>query len=283
MSSTKQRTHFDVVWAVGLLRAEEEDGRDFDYLVSEVCERLGASAEKWTDDDVRRDLDDDVGVTSAVVVRWTLRTAQGGDVAPFVNEMADRLAGISRKRAGVLSIPQMRGLWNFIRAAHRRREAAEAGPPPIRFDAVPTFLADLAARIEYPKVALPLAGGGEVWLSVAGARARFPGSINAASSGRYGEGRWFGRLVNGVPDEALLREQEVLDAIGNLDANPTFEYAVEAHGRTTGRCMACHRTLTVKESVKRGIGPVCGQRLGLVDDRRAAANAPVNEAPQEAS
>lgn len=38
--------------------------------------------------------------------------------------------------------------------------------------------------------------------------------------------------------------------------------AAAAHGHRTGQCMICGRTLTVKASIDRGVGPVCWGRLG---------------------
>jgi hypothetical protein len=40
----------------------------------------------------------------------------------------------------------------------------------------------------------------------------------------------------------------------------TVEVAA-AYGRRTGTCAICYRTLTVAESIERGIGPVCAGRL----------------------
>lgn len=36
------------------------------------------------------------------------------------------------------------------------------------------------------------------------------------------------------------------------------------HGRITGNCSCCGRDLTNKESVERGIGPICAERYGLI-------------------
>ena len=41
----------------------------------------------------------------------------------------------------------------------------------------------------------------------------------------------------------------------------TIEVAAQ-YGRRTGRCAICGRMLTVTESIERGIGPVCAERLG---------------------
>ena len=39
----------------------------------------------------------------------------------------------------------------------------------------------------------------------------------------------------------------------------TLQQAME-YGKVTGRCAICGRTLTVAESIERGIGPVCAAR-----------------------
>lgn len=47
-------------------------------------------------------------------------------------------------------------------------------------------------------------------------------------------------------------------AIKNLrpETKMSLEYAA-AYGRRTGRCMVCGRTLTKKDSIDAGIGPIC--------------------------
>lgn len=37
-----------------------------------------------------------------------------------------------------------------------------------------------------------------------------------------------------------------------------------AHGRKTGDCACCGRPLTKKESIERGVGPICAKKWGLV-------------------
>ena len=44
---------------------------------------------------------------------------------------------------------------------------------------------------------------------------------------------------------------------GNLELTRMAVDKVAAWGLATGRCLICRRTLTVKESIERGIGPVC--------------------------
>ncbi len=45
--------------------------------------------------------------------------------------------------------------------------------------------------------------------------------------------------------------------------------AAVAFGRRTGACSCCGRELTDKDSVARGIGPICAERFGLWSTTRA--------------
>jgi hypothetical protein len=76
------------------------------------------------------------------------------------------------------------------------------------------------------------------------------------------DGRWAGYTflssVTGdkhTPIKGQLKAQ-ILSAIKR---NPIEAAAL--YGRTTGVCGICHRTLTVQESVDRGIGPICYEKL----------------------
>ena len=51
---------------------------------------------------------------------------------------------------------------------------------------------------------------------------------------------------------------------GGVDqAREKFLELAEAHAFASGNCLACLRTLTVGESVRRGLGPICAKRLGV--------------------
>lgn len=77
------------------------------------------------------------------------------------------------------------------------------------------------------------------------------------------EGRWAGYTflsqVSGDKHTAIKGAQkaQILNAIKR---DPIESAAL--YGKTTGTCGICHRTLTVQESVDRGIGPVCFEKLG---------------------
>lgn len=78
------------------------------------------------------------------------------------------------------------------------------------------------------------------------------------------EGRWAGYTflshVAGGNKGAAIRGTEKGQILNAIRRNPIESAAL--YGKTTGTCGICHRTLTVKESVERGIGPVCLKKLG---------------------
>lgn len=144
-----------------------------------------------------------------------------------------------------------------------------AGPP--RYEGVAQLLDEITdlmtegreGRRKQVKLALPLGDDGdELWLSLAGPTARFPGSVNVTSQRSYG-GTWYGRIVDGRPRNGLDEHPRVLQALDQLEADPSVERAVNEHAHATSRCLNCGRLLTADVSVERGIGPICAGRLGI--------------------
>jgi len=65
-----------------------------------------------------------------------------------------------------------------------------------------------------------------------------------------------------VTDKTIAALQFLLT--GGVDtAREKFLELSEAHAFASGNCLACLRTLTVGESVRRGLGPICAKRLGV--------------------
>lgn len=77
------------------------------------------------------------------------------------------------------------------------------------------------------------------------------------------DGRWAGYtfLNQFINDEWIaVRGAQKAQIINAIKRDPIESAAL--YGTTTGTCGICHRTLTVKESIDRGIGPVCFAKLG---------------------
>ena len=72
---------------------------------------------------------------------------------------------------------------------------------------------------------------------------------------------YYGKVVDGLWHPARDATPEVTAALVALAADPLAEAV--AYGRRTGNCAACGRELTVKESIDRGIGPICFEKWGF--------------------
>jgi hypothetical protein len=115
---------------------------------------------------------------------------------------------------------------------------------------------------------------GAIRLSVAGERARQPGTINVAEKGRFGEATWYGRIKLDGTFEAARdgAPAELVAYLAQFAANPAETAA--AHGHTTGNCCFCDRPLTDARSTAVGYGPVCAKKWALPWGEKPAA-APV--------
>lgn len=87
-------------------------------------------------------------------------------------------------------------------------------------------------------------------------------------------GKPYGLVLNAETDDWTYTPGVVAKL--SSDDVITYEQAT-AYGIRTHRCLICGRTLTVKESIARGIGPVCAGRMGwdgdTTDDTTDAAPA----------
>lgn len=104
---------------------------------------------------------------------------------------------------------------------------------------------------------------GPIRLSVAGERARQPGTINVAEKGRFGEATWYGRIKLDGTFEAARdgAPAELVAYLAEFAARPAETAA--AHGHTTGNCCFCDRPLTDARSTAVGYGPVCAKKWSL--------------------
>jgi Family of unknown function (DUF6011) len=119
------------------------------------------------------------------------------------------------------------------------------------------------AHLKRPAIVLQVPDLGEVRLSLAGPKARVPGSVNVTEVGAFGEARWFGRiLADGTFDASRKEPAPMLPPYLVRFAASPAEVAAE-HGRLTGRCCFCNRPLSDERSTAMGYGPVCATHYGL--------------------
>jgi hypothetical protein len=122
------------------------------------------------------------------------------------------------------------------------------------------------AHLKRPAIVLR-AGDFDIRLSIAGERAKVPGSITVLSADRNGEeGRdWYGRITREgeyQPSRKFEAQQTAIgQALSAMASDPAK--AASEYGHLTGRCCFCNRTLDDERSTAVGYGPVCAKHFGL--------------------
>lgn len=104
---------------------------------------------------------------------------------------------------------------------------------------------------------------GDVRLSLAGQRARVPGSINVTSVDR---GDWYGRVTRDGKYEPCRKYDEATIAAITRGLRAMADRPAEqaaAYGHLTGACCFCNRALTDERSTSVGYGPICAWHYGL--------------------
>ena len=187
----------------------------------------------------------------------------------FPRDLAAKAADAEMRRlAGQRYTPLSWKQWAWIHylANQAVRSAVKKVEPKKSFLHIAEMMARLGAAKKSPRVHVL----GLVF-SVAGERARVPGSINVASEGKYGESTWYGRLdaTTGefapntrVSDDLL---GEAVEVMASVDADPSG--ALKKHGLTTCRCAICNLELSTADSLHNGYGRVCASNLGLPYER----------------
>ena len=89
-----------------------------------------------------------------------------------------------------------------------------------------------------------------------------PHSKNAGSVYIKQLGEYIGKVTGGYYLPVGNVSKDTVAEIQEICKDP-MESAV-AYGRRTGNCAVCARELTVKESIDRGIGPICADKLGVL-------------------
>ena len=183
---------------------------------------------------------------------------EGLQAMQWHSKASSLLAGF--EKWGSLTEGQVRFARSIL-ADQAERDAKRAAT-----DAAPKAKVDLA-RVEeifataknagkkFPKLRLD----GMV-LSLAGANSRNAGAIYVKAGPAF-EDDYFGKVIGGEFHKVRTAPESVTTALQALAADPLS--SAVAYGRTTGTCACCGRELTKKESIERGIGPICAENWGL--------------------
>lgn len=134
--------------------------------------------------------------------------------------------------------------------------------PDFTFPEIVGMLTRAGESLKYPKAKINLEGFGTIKLSLAGSRARYPGSVNVTSEGGYEDATWYGRIHrDGRWEPSRNAAGWVTGALALIDEDPAG--AAKAYGQRIGSCCFCSRELTTDESLAAGYGPTCAENYGL--------------------
>jgi hypothetical protein len=144
------------------------------------------------------------------------------------------------------------------------------------FDKAREHLKRPAIVLAVPELAPPGAANIGLWtirLSIAGDKARVPGSITVLDGERTEEGRdWFGRILRDgtyQPSNAANGRTEAITARLRAFAAEPAKIAKDS-ARLTGRCCFCNLALKDERSTAVGYGATCADHFGLPWGERPA-------------
>jgi Family of unknown function (DUF6011) len=183
---------------------------------------------------------------------WILREAPRFE---FANAMSEAL-----KQWGRLTDNQLAAVMRCVEKNKARREERAAQAPvadtagvdrlKAAFDHAIAYSAAKGRTLTRPRITL-----GDTTISPAKENSANPGALYVKAGqtylGKIASGRFFASRE--CTPEA---EARVLAFLADPKA------AAEAYGIETGVCCVCNATLTNKESIERGIGPICAERFG---------------------
>lgn len=189
-------------------------------------------------------------VANKEVSNWLIQTAPRWD---FAANMLDAVA-----KYGALTEAQMAAIQRCIERDIERkaqwaaeRAAREAAAPQVNATKLEdAFRTAKSNGLKWPKI--KIAG---VKVSPASETSKNAGALYVKEGDTY-----LGKVLGGrfFKSRDCGTEQEGI--VVNLINDPKG-YA-EAYGLRTGQCCICSRELTNKESIDRGIGPICAEKFG---------------------
>jgi len=125
-------------------------------------------------------------------------------------------------------------------------------------------------KLKWPKITVETECGLTVQFSMAGAKAKKPGTINVTDGKPFGENVWYGRVE---ADGTWEKSHKAIDEIGlvlNALSTDPAGFAT-TYGKKTGHCCFCNKHLKTDNSVAAGFGPVCADNFGLKEEWKQAA------------
>lgn len=166
--------------------------------------------------------------------------------AVSLREQAARKGDLSEKQVSAA----YRCIESFRRACEAKAEREATAPKASVDELKAAFDRARAAGLKRPR--LTLQGFTITRAPDTGANA---GALYVKDGGVY-----LGKFFGGVFSRSRDCDQDTAERLAAIANDPRA--AALAHGKETGICAVCSRTLTDAQSVARGIGPICASKFG---------------------
>ncbi len=132
----------------------------------------------------------------------------------------------------------------------------------VDFENLISFFGNAQSKLKYPKININFPEVGDIVLSVAGDAAKFPGSVNIATPGGYGNNEFYGRITkDGKFTPSFKAPSNLKKAMSQFSTDP--RKVVSEYGHRTGNCCMCSKPLKTDTSVKMGYGKTCADNWRL--------------------
>jgi len=163
-----------------------------------------------------------------------------------------------------LSRDQMAWVHKLVIDDARPPETADIGD----LGGILRLFATAREHLKFPKIRIAIDADTVIKLSVAGPRAKFPGTVNVTDDAPYEFTRWYGRIHDDGDFEISRRYRDDPNFLGSLvDLLRRFARdpagVAAAYGMLSGNCSFCSRELTDERSTEVGYGPVCAKKWHL--------------------
>jgi hypothetical protein len=170
---------------------------------------------------------------------------------------------------------KQRGWAHVLATEYLPKANGETEPEPekttVDVSGILDLLATAKTHLKYPKTAVALDADRRFRVSLAGPRAKFPGSVTVTSldADEYGERSWYGRIrTDGSIDLRRNAPDWLEPALVEFSSDPATIAANSGH--LTGNCSFCWRPLKDERSTEVGYGKTCASHYGLPWGSKAA-------------
>lgn len=185
---------------------------------------------------------------------WIDNNCARDNFARSLNEQLCRRGALSQAQVDAVRRSIARDLERAQTRAIEQQKREEVAPV-VDTTQLETAFAKALTHIRNPKITL-----GELTFVPAKAHSANAGAIYVKRGCEY-EAPYLGKILRGKFFASSACRAEEQTRVAELVNDP--KKTAEAYGIASGKCCLCNRTLTDKESIARGIGPICAANFGF--------------------